>query len=103
MFGSLADLANQFFANGNEPIYNVEMLKDVSIPALPLLITGKQILCCDYLNLINRLDETCLPAKNVSIRLMKKNFPKVIMNMLKMFGKQLDVRLSRAMYCSMSK
>ena len=61
--GSLADLAKQFLDNGNKPIYTVEMLKDLQTPALPLLMKGKQIMCYDYLNSSDRLDETCLPPR----------------------------------------
>ncbi len=39
------------------------MLKDVSTPALPLLIKGKQIMCYDYLKSSDRLDDTCLPPR----------------------------------------
>ena len=61
--GSLGDLANQFIANGSEPIYTLQILKDVPAPALPLLIKGKQVMCYDYLNSLERLSETRLPPR----------------------------------------
>ena len=64
MPGSLAELANQFISNGNKPIYTQQMLKDVPATALPLLIKGKQVLCYEYLNSMERLSETCLPPRS---------------------------------------